>query len=102
MTGRITSAAFAIGAWVSCAAAAFAVPVASARPSDPGVVSYAILGKGSVGNIVGGPMRDESLFTQPFQGYFVDNPVCNNWADVGLPEVYNDPDLASFNGASTQ
>jgi hypothetical protein len=102
MTARIASAAFAIGASVSCAVAAFAVPVASARPSDPGVVSYAILGKGSVGNIVGGPMRDESLFTQPFQGYFVDNPVCNNWADVGLPEVYNDPDLASFNGASTQ
>ncbi len=102
MTGRIASAAFAIGASVSCAAAALAIPVASARPSDPGVVSYAVLGKGSVGNIVGGPMRDESLFTQPFQGYFVDNPVCNNWADIGLPEVYNDPDLASFNGASTQ
>ncbi|MDT5356721.1 MAG: hypothetical protein QOJ56_5253, partial [Mycobacterium sp.] len=33
MTGRITLAAFAIGASVSCAAAAFAVPVASARPS---------------------------------------------------------------------
>jgi hypothetical protein len=66
------------------------------------VVSYAVLGKGSVGNIVGGPMRDESVFTQPVQSYFVDNPVCNNWADIGLPEVYNDPDLASFNGASTQ
>ena len=77
-------------------------PTAACRPSDPGVVSYAVLGKGSVGNIVGGPMRDESPFTQPFQGYFVDNPACNNWADVGLPEVYNDPDLASFNGASTQ
>src|ERR1700684_3510027 len=102
MTALITSAAVAIWASVSCAVAAFAVPVASARPSDPGVVSYAILGKGSVGNIVGGPMRDESLFTQPFQGYFVDNPMCNNWADIGLPEVYNDPDLASFNGASTQ
>ena len=49
MTGRITSAAFAIGASVSCAASGFAIPVASARPSDPGVVSYAILGKGSVG-----------------------------------------------------
>src|SRR3984893_1959334 len=102
MTARIPSAAFAIGASVSCAVAAFAVPVASARPSDPGVVNYAVLGKGSVGNIVGGPMGDESLFTQPFQNYFVDNPVCNNWADVGLPEVYNDPDLASFNGASAQ
>lgn len=77
-------------------------PTAVGQPSDPGVVSYAVLGKGSVGNIVGGPMRDESLFTQPFQGYFVDNPVCNNWADIGLPEVYNDPDLASFNAASTQ
>src|ERR1700733_3587278 len=102
MTARIASAAFVIGASVSCAVAAFAVPVASARPSDPGVVNYAILGKGSVGNIVGAPMRDESLFTQPFQGYFVDIPVCNNWAVIGLPEVYNDPDLASFNGASTQ
>ena len=78
--GSLGLAAAAVGAIVSC------VPVASARPSDPGVVSYAILGKGSVGNIVGGPMRDESLYTQPFQPYFVDNPVCNNWADIGLPE----------------
>jgi hypothetical protein len=66
------------------------------------VVSYAVLGKGSVGNIVGAPMRWESTFTEPFQAYWVDIPVCNNWADIGLPEVYNDPDLASFNGAVTQ
>jgi hypothetical protein len=99
---RITAAAVTIGAAVGGVAAVFAAPIVAARPSDPGVVSYAVLGKGSVGNIVGGPMRDESLFTQPFQPYFVDNPVCNNWADIGLPEVYNDPDLASFNGASTQ
>lgn len=91
-------AALALG----CVSLTAGIPTASARPSDPGVVNYAVLGKGSVGNIVGGPMRDESLFTQPFQAYFVDNPVCNNWADIGLPEVYNDPDLASFNGASTQ
>ncbi len=78
-----------------------AVP-AQARPSDPGVVNYAVLGKGSVGNIVGGPMRWESVFTDPVQTFSVDNPVCNNWADVGLPEVYGDPDLASFNGAVAQ
>ena len=83
-------------------AAALAIPVAAAHPSDPGVVSYAVLGKGSVGNIVGGPMGWESVFTQPFQEYWVDLPVCNNWADIGLPEVYDDPDLASFNGATTQ
>jgi hypothetical protein len=77
-------------------------PVANARPSDPGVVSYAVLGKGSVGNIVGAPMAWESPFTAPFQGFYVDNPVCNNWADIGLPEVYDDPDLASFNGAVAQ
>ena len=77
-------------------------PVAAAHPSDPGVVSYAVLGKGSVGNIVGGPMGWESVFTDPFQGYFVDLAECNNWADIGLPEVYNDPDLAAFNGAITQ
>jgi PknH-like extracellular domain len=93
---RFTAAA------VTIVAAVCVAPVAAARPSDPGVVSYAVLGKGSVGNIVGGPMRDESLFTQPFQPYFVDNAVCNNWADIGLPEVYDDPDLASFNGATTQ
>ncbi len=26
-------------------------------------------------------------------------PACNNWVDIRLPEVYDDPDLASFNGA---
>jgi hypothetical protein len=75
---------------------------ANARPSDPGVVNYAVLGKGSVGNIVGTPMRFDFTFTDPFQNFYVDNPVCNNWADIGLPEVYLDPDLASFNGAVTQ
>lgn len=75
---------------------------AQARPSDPGVVNYAVLGKGSVGNIVGASMRWESFFTNPVQTFYVDNPACNNWADVGLPDVYNDPDLASFNGAVAQ
>jgi hypothetical protein len=75
---------------------------ADARPSDPGVVNYAVLAKGSVGNIVGATLRFESTFTDPFQSFFVDDPVCNNWADIGLPEVYADPDLASFNGASAQ
>ncbi|WP_319457586.1 MULTISPECIES: sensor domain-containing protein [unclassified Mycobacterium] len=75
---------------------------AAARPSDPGVVSYAVLGKGSVGNIVGAPMASESTFTAPFQGFWVDAPECNNWADIGLPDVYADPDLASFNGATAQ
>lgn len=90
---------------VGVAAAGIALAVAApaqGRPSDPGVVNYAVLGKGSVGNIVGAPMRWESVFTHPVQTFTVDNPVCNNWADVGLPEVYNDPDLASFNGALTQ
>jgi hypothetical protein len=98
----IEVAAVTIGVVVGGVAAVFGAPLAAAKPSDPGVVSYAVLGKGSVGNIVGGPMRDESVFTQPFQSYFVDNPACNNWADIGLPEVYDDPDLASFNGASSQ
>ena len=84
------------------AGAVAAAPVADARPSDPGVVSYAVLGKGSVGNVVGAPMGWESTFTAPFQGYSVDLPVCNDWADIGLPEVYEDPDLASFNGAVAQ
>ena len=75
---------------------------AHARPSDPGVVNYAVLGKGSVSNIVGGPIRTESVFGAPFQAFSVDVPACNNWADIGLPEVYNDPDLASFNGATAQ
>lgn len=87
---------------VAALAALALAPSAQARPSDPGVVSYAVLGKGSVGNIVGAPMTWESVFTDPFQAFWVDLPVCNNWADIGLPEVYNDPDLASFNGAVTQ
>jgi hypothetical protein len=47
-------------------------------------------------------MTWESTFTAPFQAYWVDTPECNNWADIGLPEVYADPDLASFNGAVAQ
>ena len=78
------------------------MPAAGARPSDPGVVNYAVMGKGSVGNIVGATMRWENTFNAPFQPYWVDLPVCNNYADIGLPEVYNDPDLASFSGAETQ
>jgi hypothetical protein len=96
---RIKVALMTVGVAVG---AASAIPTAAAHPSEPGVVSYAVLGKGSVGNIVGGPMGFESVFTQPVQGYFVDLADCNNWADIGLPEVYDDPDLASFNGATTQ
>jgi hypothetical protein len=99
MTMRIGAAVMTIGVAVW---GALGVPVAVAHPSEPGVVNYAVLSKGSVGNIVGGPMGWESVFTQPFQGYSVDVPVCNNWADIGLPEVFDDPDLASFNGATTQ
>lgn len=90
---------------VGVAAAGLTLAVAApaqARPSDPGVVNYAVLGKGSVGNIVGASLRWESFFTDPVQNFYVDNPACNNWADVGLPEVYNDPDLASFSGAVAQ
>jgi hypothetical protein len=96
---RISAAAVSVGLGLGVASGA---PIAAAHPSEPGVVSYAILGKGSVGNIVGGPMGSESVFTEPVQGFFVDLPDCNNWADIGLPEVYNDPDLASFNGATAQ
>ncbi|QUR69272.1 sensor domain-containing protein [Mycobacterium spongiae] len=96
---RISAAAVLLGLAVGAA-----LPVARvwANPSEPGVVSYAVLGKGSVGNIIGAPMRWESVFTRPFQAYWVDLPACNNWADIGLSEVYDDPDLASFNGATTQ
>src|SRR5512144_670310 len=93
-----TTALAGVGLAVGLAVAA----PAAARPSDPGVVNYAVLGKGSVGNIVGATLRFESTFTDPFQDFYVDNPACNNWADIGLPEVFADPDLASFNGASTQ
>jgi hypothetical protein len=95
-------AAAAIGVGLAVAVGAPGAATAWARPSDPGVVSYAVLGRGAVGNIVGGPMTWESVFTDPFQPFWVDVPVCNNWADIGLPEVFNDPDLASFNGATTQ
>ena len=92
------AAVFGVGLAVGLSVAA----PAGARPSDPGVVNYAVMAKGSVSNIVGAPMRFAWTFTDPFQTYYVDDPACNNWADIGLPEVYADPDLASFNGAVTQ
>jgi len=89
------------GVVLALVAAGPVVP-AHAKPSDPGVVSYAVMGIGSVGNIVGVPMTSDSSFTAPFQAFWVDDPQCNNWADIGLPDVYSDPDLASFNGATAQ
>lgn len=99
-----TATAGLVGAVVAAVTVIAAVPAApaGARPSDPGVVSYAVLGKGSVGNIVGIPLASDWSFTAPFQGFWVDAPQCNNWADIGLPDVYADPDLASFNGAVAQ
>lgn len=77
-------------------------PVAGARPSDPGVVNYAVLARGSVSNVLGAQLGSHSEFSQPFQAFSVDIPECNNWSDIGLDEVYADPDLASFRGATTQ
>lgn len=77
-------------------------PVSVAGPSDPGVVNYAVLARGSVSNVIGSQLGSHSEFTQPFQAFSVDIPVCNNWSDIGLDEVYADPDLASFRGATTQ
>jgi hypothetical protein len=79
-----------------------AMPAAAARPSDPGVVNHAVLDEGSVSNIVGATMGWEDMSTVPVQDYEIDLPVCNDYADVGLPEVYNDPSLASFNSAAMQ
>lgn len=93
---RLTAAAAGMGLALGLAAPAWALP------SDPGVVNYAVLPKGSVSNIVGAPLSWEAQFANPGQGFYVDNPVCNNWADIGLPDVYADPDLASFNGAVAQ
>ena len=97
-------AALAIGAAALAIAAGALLTAAPAlaRPSEPGVVNYAIMAKGSVSNIVGGPMTVESTFSDPFQNFSVDIPACNNWSDIGLAEVFNDPDLASFNGATAQ
>jgi hypothetical protein len=94
--------ALAVGLAVSAGLALAPTTPASAGPSAPGVVNYAVLPKGSVGNIVGARMGFEWTFTNPFQSFYVDNPMCNNWADIGLPDVYNDPDLAAFNGAVAQ
>ncbi|MGV0635871.1 sensor domain-containing protein [Mycolicibacillus trivialis] len=89
-------------AGIAAAAGLLTASPAGAAPSEPGVVNYAVLGKGSVANIVGAPMGWESVSGRPYQAFWVENAACNNWADIGLPEVYNDPDLASFNSALTQ
>lgn len=97
--GRWRAASLVVGLGVVGAVSA---PGVAARPSDPGVVSYAVLPKGSVGNIVGAPMGFEIVSGEPYQAFWVDVAACNDWADIGLPEIYQDPDLASFNSAITQ
>lgn len=97
MTIKITSAVT-----TATVVALALAPVAGARPSDPGVVNYAVLARGSVSNVLGAQLGSHSEFTQPFQAFSVDVPECNNWSDIGLDEVYADPDLASFRGATTQ
>jgi hypothetical protein len=92
----------AAGAAISLAFFVGSAGQAHAVPSDPGVVNYAILTKGSVGNIIGATLRWENFFTDPFQAFWVELADCNNYADIGLPDVYADPDLASFNGAETK
>jgi PknH-like extracellular domain len=88
---------------VTVALAGFAdMPAAAARPSDPVVVIHAVLDEASVGDIVGAAMGWEDMSTMPVQDYRIDLPVCNDYADVGLPEVYNDLGLASFNSAAMQ
>jgi hypothetical protein len=100
--GIITAGAR-VCAVVTVVLAGFAVmPAAAARPSDPGVVNHAVLDKGSVGNIVGATMGWEDMSTVPVQDYWIDLPICNNYADIGLPGVYSDPGLASFNSAVMQ
>lgn len=56
MTMRVTQVAQLHGAAMAIGlvlAGTAAMPVAAAHPSEPGVVNYAVLGRGSVGNIVG-------------------------------------------------
>src|ERR1700756_740398 len=60
-----------------------AVLPAAARPSDPGVVNNAVRDKGSVGTIVGSTMGWEDTSTVPVQDYWLDLPLCNNYADIG-------------------
>ncbi|HZC54179.1 MAG TPA: sensor domain-containing protein [Mycobacterium sp.] len=78
------------------------MPAAAARPSDPGVANRAVLDKGAVGGIVGAIIGWEATSTVPVQDYWIDLPICNNYADVGLSEVYNDPGLESFSRAVMQ
>jgi len=100
---RIITAGARACAVVAVVLAGFAaMPAAGARPLDPGVVNRAVLDKGSVGNIVGATLGWENMSTVPVQDYSVDLPVCNDYADIGLPEVYNVPGLVSFNRAVMQ
>ncbi len=100
--GVITAGACACAVVTLVLAGFAAMPAAAARPWDPGVVNQAVLDQRPVGDIVGATMGWEETSTVPVQDYSVDLPVCNNYADVGLPEVYNDPALESFNGAVMQ
>ncbi len=78
-----------------------AVP-AQARPADPGVVSYAVLAKGSVGNIVGAP-DDVGIGEYHSGAELLGRPA--GLQQLGRHRAAGGvlrPDLASFNSAVTQ
>ncbi len=71
---RLIALAAGVGVALASAGSLQAAP-AVARPSDPGVVNYAVLPKGSVSNIVGASLTWEAEFANPVQTFYVDNPV---------------------------
>lgn len=113
--GRLAVAAVGLGLSFALAAPAQAQPLpmppvppspspttpGQPRLSDPSVVNYAVLSEEQVGRILDARMTWERFFNSPYVPYTVDNAACNNYAGIGLPEVFNDPGLAAFRGADT-
>ena len=84
--------------FTACVTGALALaPVAAAKPSDPGVVSYAVLAKGSVGNVVGVQVDEKGVVSAIF-----DNSQVRKIAQVGIATFQNADGLMAQSGNSYQ
>ncbi|MGL6236632.1 MAG: sensor domain-containing protein [Segniliparus sp.] len=73
------------------------LPQASAAPENS--ASQIVLPLAEAATLLAIPLTAESPFGQPRRDFQADLPACADAADIGTPQTFGRPDLASFHGS---